>query len=126
MGLLADNCLLSNIRKASDTMRIVCNAGMVVVDMMGDFLSYGTVWFHEDAITNTLSLSNVQKRFKVTYHRCHDDTSKGNCFVLHRTDGPQRVFKYTGRELYTSQVLAHQQQTKLSEVTTVMTVEGNI
>jgi len=47
---------------------------------MGHFLNYGDVWYHPDAITNILSLSNVKRKYIVTY-----DSSKENSFLVHTT-----------------------------------------
>ena len=39
------------------------------------------VWYHPDAITNILSLSNVKRKYRVTY-----DSSKENSFLVHTKD----------------------------------------
>lgn len=52
------------------------------------------------AIANILSLSNVQKQFKVTY-----DSVKGNHFTVHKAGGGNRIFRPTEKGLYASQVL---------------------
>ena len=62
--------------------------------MVGDLLGYGQVWYHPDAITNILSLNNVQKKFRVTY-----DSANGNKFVVHSEDY-KRIFKATTKGLY--------------------------
>lgn len=69
-------------------------------------------------MANILSLSNVQRRFKVTY-----DRANVNYFVVHRPDGSRRVFSHTGKGLYTSQV-AYPKVTR-TDVMILCTVEGN-
>lgn len=91
--------LLTDIHGVQENMRIMCNAGTVVVNHMGTLKGYGSVWYHPDAIANILSLSNVQDKFRVTY-----DSSRGNCFIVHRPDGTQRVFMPTDNGLYASNV----------------------
>lgn len=78
-------------------MRIVCNAGTIVVTHMGTLKGYGEVWYHPDVIANMLSLSNVQVKSRGTY-----DSETGNRFFVHRPDGTQRVFEPTRSALYAS------------------------
>lgn len=99
VDVFGERALLTNIRTVSDSMRIVCNAGTVVVTQMGTFKGYGDVWFHPEAIANILSLNNVQKQFRVTY-----DSADGDQFAVHKEDGSARVFTPTERGLYVSQV----------------------
>lgn len=89
--------MLTNIRTVNSQMRIVCNAGEVVVTKMGDLAGYGPVWYHPGAISNILSLSNVQKLYKATY-----DSEAGDFFTLHRSDGTTRTFEPTKKGLYAS------------------------
>ena len=54
-----NSVFLTNIRLAPDgrEIDIHCNAGILVVTMVGDLDGYGTVWYHSEAIANILSLS---------------------------------------------------------------------
>ena len=97
-------------------MRIICNAGMVLVTQMGTFNVYGKVWYHPDAIANILSLNNVQSMFRVTY-----DSHTGNQFVVHRNDGSQRIFRPTEKGLYASVVVGARR-----EVALINTVKENM
>lgn len=97
VDIFGEESLLTNIHQVRDTMRIVCNAGTIVVTHMGTLKGYGEVWYHPDAIANILSLRNVQDKFRVTY-----DSETGNRFVVHRPDGTQRVFEPTRNGLYAS------------------------
>lgn len=116
VDVFGDGRLLTNVHTVLDKMRIVCNAGTVVVTQMGTFRGYGKVWYHPDAIANILSLSNVQTKFRVTY-----DSKSGNHFVVHRDDGSQRLFSPTTKGLYVSQINDHR-----SEVTMINTVKENV
>ena len=55
---------------------------------------YGEVWYHPDAITNILSLSNVAKKYPVSFH-----SETENQFVVHKPSG-DRIFSVTDYGLY--------------------------
>lgn len=101
VDIFGDRRMLRNIRPSANTMRIVCNAGTMTVNQVGNLNGYGTVWYHESAIANILSLNRVQKKFRVTY-----DSQSGDCFKVHQSNGTIRVFHPTEKGLYASQLLA--------------------
>lgn len=100
VDVFGDHTLLTDIRQVNESMRIVCNAGTVLVNQVGQFKGYGEIWYHPRAIANILSLSNVQKRFKVTY-----DSGNGDHFIVHQPNGKCRIFRPTKKGLYASQIL---------------------
>ena len=63
--------------------------------MIGDLPGYGTVWYHPNGIAHILSLSKVKEKYRVTF-----DSDKNNQFIVHRTDGTQRVFQQSQRGLH--------------------------
>ena len=79
--------LLKNIRRAKTNMFIHCTAGVAKTNLIGDLPGYGTVWYHPNGFANILSLSKVKEKYRVTF-----DSDKNNQFIVHRTDGTQRVF----------------------------------
>jgi len=79
--------LLKNIRDAKKALSLHCNAGIAMVNKIGDLPGYGTVWFYEDGIANILSLNNLKKKYRVTY-----DSTAYDCFEVHKADGTKRVF----------------------------------
>jgi hypothetical protein len=88
--------LLSNIRQATGTMDIHCNAGVTTTTLVGDLPGYGTVWYQPNAIANILSLSRVREHgYAITY-----DSTNGNEFRVTRPDGGLRVFRESPRGLY--------------------------
>lgn len=99
IDLFGEKDLLTDIHTVQEYMKVVCNAGAVLVTQMGTLKGYGKVWYHPDAIANILSLSRVQDAFRVTY-----DSITGNQFVVHRKDGSIRVFKQTEKGLYASKL----------------------
>lgn len=116
VDIFGDERLLTNIRRATTSMRIVCNAGSLIVTQIGTFSGYGDVWYHSHAIANILSLRNVQERYHVSFDSCN-----GNQFLVHRGDGTARVFRPTRKGLYASQVLGSR-----NEVMMVSTVKDNL
>lgn len=115
VDVFGDKRLLANIRPVPKRMKIICNADKTVVTKMGDLGGYGPVWYHPQAIENILSISNVQKRYKVRY-----DSGEGDFFTLLREDGSTRTFRPTETGLYASQMLEPRK-----EVAMVSMVEEN-
>ena len=88
--------LLTNIREHSKTMDIHCNAGITSTNLIGELRGYGTVWYNPTGIANIISLSKATERgYHVTF-----DSSEGNAFHLHKSDGTVRVFKQSPKGLY--------------------------
>ncbi|KAI2491389.1 Reverse transcriptase (RNA-dependent DNA polymerase) [Fragilaria crotonensis] len=88
--------LLSNIREHESTMDIHCNAGITSTKLIGELQGYGTVWYNPKGIANILSLSRVKERgYRVTF-----DSSDGNAFHLHKSDGGVRIFTQSDKGLY--------------------------
>jgi len=65
----------------------------------GDLKGYRTVWFHPGGITNILSLSNVQKKCKVTNY-----STLNEGFLVHKVDGTTQVFRASTKGLFLSDV----------------------
>ena len=76
-------------------MFIHCTAGVAKTNLIGDLPGYRTVWYHPYGIANILSLSKVKEKYRVTF-----DSDKNNQFIVHWTDGTQRVFQQSPRGLY--------------------------
>ena len=87
--------LLKNIRSSNNNMFIHCTAGVAKTNLIGDLPGYGTVWYHPDGIANILSLSKVKEKYRVTF-----DSDINNQFVVHRSNGTQRIFQQSSRGLY--------------------------
>jgi hypothetical protein len=79
--------LLKNIRKADSFMGIHCNAGVTSTNLVGDLPRYGEVWYHPNGIANILSLARVKDIRRVAF-----DSTDGNQFVIHKSDGTSRRF----------------------------------
>lgn len=115
VDVFADRRLLSDIIKVDENMRIICNAGTVMMTRMSTFNGYGRVCYHPVTIANILSLHNVNNTFRVANY-----SQKDNCFSVHIFDGSSRVFSPTEKGLYVSKVLVARKNFKLMN-----TVEDN-
>ena len=60
-------------------MNIETNGGVLQTRMMGFLRNYGNVWYHEDAITNILSLSKVKQQYRVSF-----DSGTDDIFYVHK------------------------------------------
>lgn len=61
--------LLRNICTSNGHMKIHCNAGVAVTNLIADLPRYGVVWYHPKGIANILSLSHVKAKYRVTFDR---------------------------------------------------------
>ena len=77
-------------------MRVRCNAGWTVTNMVGRLPGYPReVWYNPASITNILSLSDVTKYFCV-----HFDSGVAPSFIVEKPDGTERRFNQTLAGLY--------------------------
>ena len=65
--------LVTNIQRVKDRMRIQCNAGTRVTNLIGDLPGYGPVWFDPRAIANVLSLKLVKEKYHIQYNSNGDE-----------------------------------------------------
>jgi hypothetical protein len=87
VDVFCNSKLLRNIRKSTKTMNIKCNAGITRTNLVGDLPGYGEVWFNKDGIANILSLSRLEKKYRITY-----DSTVGKQFIVHKGNGIERKF----------------------------------
>jgi len=59
--------LLINIRESQSSMKVHCNAGSRVTNMVGDLQGYGTVWYDPMEIANILSFKRVSEKYVAAY-----------------------------------------------------------
>ena len=65
--------LVETIRRVKDRMRIQCNAGICMTNLVRDLPGYGPVWFDPRAIANVLSLKLVKEKYHIQYNSNKDD-----------------------------------------------------
>jgi len=96
VNVFSSGKLLTNIRKASTTMTISFNAGKTTTNLVGDLKGYpDAVWFNPTGIVNILSLSELERHYKVTYN---SDAKK--LFVVHKDDSTQQSFQQSKMGLF--------------------------
>ena len=76
-------------------MRIQCNAGIGVTNLVGDLPGYGPVWFDPRAIANALSLKLVKEKYHIEYNSNKDDG-----FVITKPTGEKFKFVQSGVGLH--------------------------
>ena len=83
--------LLRNIRRTPKGMRVHCNAGSRLTNLVGDLPGYGTVWYYPKAIANILSLRRVRDHYHITYDSSHQKfivtKPSGKEFTFHESEG---------------------------------------
>jgi hypothetical protein len=78
--------LLTNVRETNKViMNIWCNAGVTRTNMVNELNGYGTMWYNPKEIANILSLSQDEKKHRVTY-----DSAALKAFVVQKCDGSER------------------------------------
>ena len=87
--------LVSNIRRVNNKMRIQCNAGICVTNLVGNLPGYGPVWFDPRAIANVLSLKLVKEKYHIEYNSEKDDG-----FVVTKLTGERFNFIQSGSGLH--------------------------
>ena len=94
-----DHHWISNIRSGPDVINIHCNAVIANTKTISDVAGlYGdTAWIHPSEVTNVLSLSMIEKRFRITYD---NHGSGGNAFIIHISPGHDIRFRQYKRGLY--------------------------
>ena len=73
VNILCNPNLVMNIRRVEDRMRIQCNAGTRVTNLIGDLLGYGPVWYDPRAIANVLILKLVKEKYHIQYNSKGDE-----------------------------------------------------
>ena len=106
--------LVMNIRRVKDRMRIQCNAGTHVTNLIGDLPGYGPVWFDPRAIANVLSLKMVKEKYRIEYDSNGDDG-----FVVTKPTG--EVFRFIESALGLHYLDASErEETKIENTTLVV------
>jgi len=96
VDIIANKSFLTDVRKADQPMRVLCNAGVVNITHQGTLPGYPPrVWYHPTGVANILGLHNVGKHYRVTY-----DSAKDDAFHLHRGDGSTALFTASAKGLY--------------------------
>ena len=96
INIFCNKDLLRDVHKVGRRMRVQCNAGWTVTDLIGRLQGYpGEVWYNPNGIANILSLSDTTKYFCVHY-----DSGVDSTFILEKPNGMQHWFLKTTAGLY--------------------------
>jgi hypothetical protein len=95
VDVFCNRSLLTNVRETNKIMNIRCNAGVTHNNMVSKSNGYGTVWYNPKGIANILSLSQVEKKHRVTY-----DSAASKAFVVHKSDGSECRFEQAKSGLF--------------------------
>jgi len=82
VDIFCNKKLLKNIHVSDQDVTVHGNGGALTTNKKGTLKNYGEVWYHEDAITNILSLKNVRSKFHLTYVSYPESV-----FTVHKPDG---------------------------------------
>ena len=95
VDIFCNSKLVRNIQRVNDKMRIQCNAGTRVTNLVRDLLGYGPVWFDPRAIANVLSLKLVKEKYHIEYN-----SEKNDGFVVTKPTGETFNFIQSGSGLH--------------------------
>ena len=99
VNVFSNEKLLTNIWDAKRNLILYCKAGKADISKKGDLKGQGTVWLYPEGIANILSLSNIQRKYRVT----HDSTLVEG-FLVFKMDGTTWSFIPTKKRLFFSDV----------------------
>jgi hypothetical protein len=77
---------LENLRRVKQGEKIKCNSGAMHTDIVGDYGNM-TVWFIPEGIANIFSMSELKKRYHITYN------SWQGYYMVHTASGQVRFYK---------------------------------
>ena len=100
-------------------MRIHCNAGSRLTNLIGDLPGYGTVWYDPKAIANILSLRQVRDRYHISYDSSH------RAFIVTKPSGKEFVFQESQGGLHYLDTKQQQNHPNQGHVFSVNTVRDN-
>jgi hypothetical protein len=96
LNVFADGSLLHNIHKVDKHMRVRCNAGVMLTNLMGWFEDFPEpVWYNPDGVANILSMYIMTQHYHVTM-----DSKRDNALFVSKPDGSALRFAPTGKDLY--------------------------
>ena len=99
-NIFCNKKLVTRVWTIPESMTILGNGGSITTNQKAHVRNYGDVWFDKRAITNILSLKNVQKRYGVTY-----DSTFNRAFIVHKPEGSDLHFiMHQDKTAYTTMI----------------------
>ena len=78
-NIFCNKKLVTRVWTNPDSMTVLGNGGSITTNHKAHVHNYGDIWFDKRAITNILSLKNVQKRYRVNY-----DSTFNRALIVHK------------------------------------------
>ena len=94
LSIFGNPDLVSDIREFDIILELAKNAGTQQSSQVAEVPGYGQVWYDAKAVENIFGLSDMKKRYRVTYN-----SEKGNAFVIYM-EGKEIQFKCNENGLY--------------------------
>ena len=82
MDISSNPQLVTDIKKSNQVLHLSNNVGPKINQMQAVVPDYDKVWYDDKAIANILSLTNLVKKYRVTYESHQDDA-----FTVHTNRG---------------------------------------
>ena len=95
LSLFGNPDMVENIRESNVTLELATNAGTIKSNQIADVPGFGTVWYDKNAIANIFGLSELKKKFRITF-----DSEKEDAFVVHTGKGKVLKFVCNPEGLY--------------------------
>ena len=86
LSLFSNPKLVEDIRTSKMTLELATNAGTSQSSMVAEVPGFGTVWYDASVIANIFGLSDLKKKFRITY-----DSEKRDAFLVHMVG---KIIKY--------------------------------
>ena len=85
IDLFSNPKLVTNIRKSKQALFLPTNVGSKINKTQAKVPDYRTVWFDKDAIANIFALTNLIKKYRVTF-----DSNQEGAFLVYTLTGLMR------------------------------------
>ena len=78
LSIFGNPDLVQGIKTSKTMLEMATNGGTTMSNKVAQVPGFGQVWFNENAIANIFGLSDLKKKYRVTY-----DSSKEDAFLVH-------------------------------------------
>ena len=127
LSLFSNPELVEDIRKSDKTLVLATNAGVTTSNQEATVPGFGKVYFNEDAIANIFGLSDLKKKYRMTY-----DSEKEDAFIVHIENkiikfecSPEGLYQYEVSKTYRKNIKKPNETEKSGESHLIGTVTEN-
>ena len=97
MFIFGEYKYLTNIKTVPTTPKVTTNEGLLTTNKQGHLKNYGNLWYHIKAMSNMLSMSNVNNENNIIYYYKNGD----RIIVINtRPGGYDMIFKASNYSIY--------------------------